>query len=605
MDCSSRRGMIIPMAVFIIGILAVLVSVFNLSSRQSKLMSRRIFWGEITYFLAESILEETFHEISTNPEPYIQSMRESSGAYVDLGYRPTALEELNTGYGLGLGAGDVRLEGKFIPTAVGGEDLELEGDLVGVMQITVTVKVTAQRIRSKALIRRISANRGIRYVRGGGQRFLTPYLLFLKNPPQSPSKGSVSDINLRLKRTSTEMGYGRIFLGGAEDTQHHVNPYRILPGSAQENYLNSWEMRAWEQLEISSIEAFEGTFERDRNRVLMDLIWWDPRFRRITGRGTVDPMIGENRALGWLRSYFQAVPSPVIEFRMDEDFSARSDTWNLQVESASGAGLPVEGKVFQKFLFHTTAIYPPGGKELEPQSSTYLANHRVPLAQLYESEPLRTFAGWKLFGGMEVFQGKEENTRLSYAPFMEVKTYSEIYPKFGTTSPWDHFQSEHIFDFQDRSLLRVNGISGIIGDLQIDRPTTYTGKGVIIVMGKVIISAPLTRDPTDPDAYLMIVSRAKTGFTEPVQINTPETIEAYIQAHSFASSSSKRGTLKASVPFHIRGGLSLDYLDVNSLPTGSVLETDPVAYGEVRISTLQKGYQFYKVFNNERPEASP
>ncbi|MBT3783646.1 hypothetical protein HOF92_01645 [bacterium] len=598
-----RKGMVIPIAVFVIGILAVMASVYSLSSRQGKLMSRRIFWGEITYFLAESIIQEAFHEVDRNPDRYMNLLLKAAGRRVKLDYTPRSVDLMETGYGLGLGANDVLIEGKLIPLSKGGEELLTSGDLTGVLRITVTVKVTAQRMGSKALVRRISANRGIRYVNLGGGRSLTPYLLFLKERPLTPSQSSVSEVQLTLRRTSPKLDYGRIFLGGDLDTQNDVRPYRILPGSVEKDYLDRWGTPVDEEISIEDMDPFQGSFERDRNRVLMDVIWWDPRFKRITGKDSVDRSIGENRALGWLRSYFQAVPTPQILYRLQEDYTAHSDVWNLRVDSPVGVGLPLEGKAFQKYLLHTTATYPVGGVELDPETSTFLTTHSVPVAQLFQPDPLRRFAGWRLFQGIEPYEKTSEDSRKNYAPFREVQAYSEIYPEIGKIKPWSYFLMEHSIDFQSHSLLFLDGISGVMGDMVIDRPMRYRGQGVIVVMGKVLLTAPISRDPTDPNAFLMIVTRSKSGFSAPIQIDTSDWIEAYLQAHSFPSASSKKGTLKANSPFKIRGGLSLDYLDINSLPEGSILETDPDTYREIQVCTIQRGFQFYKVFNNERPES--
>ena len=62
---NSRQGMAIVMALMILGIILVMAYIYNFTSRQGKLSSRRMFWGETTYFIVDSMVEEVFQIIKS------------------------------------------------------------------------------------------------------------------------------------------------------------------------------------------------------------------------------------------------------------------------------------------------------------------------------------------------------------------------------------------------------------------------------------------------------------------------------------------------------------------------------------------------------------
>lgn len=601
---AKSRGMIIPITVFIIGILTVFVTIFNFTSRQSKLMSRRVFWGEMTFYITESVLEECFYRIQLDSARYMPKFLAEPGSYIPLKFPIMTLKTLNTSYGLGLEADDARLEGRFIP---GVEPTTLlEGDQAGILQLRVTLRVASS--RSKAIVRRINASRGVRFVTITGPLAMTPYLLFLKNSKDpynapTPNRNSTRPQLTLVRTDSVDLDTGRIFLGGEVSQKHRVNHDPKFSDGPYFKYLEKWNIKWDEVRTINSVEE-AANFKNELiasplkppNPILSQILDDDPRSSQ---------MISDGDRYRWFNRYFDDFPIPAVELRIGNNYKNEAGVLNLKVESPSS--LPIEGLVYQEYSFGVMGNYPPGKERIKPAMKEYDSKYQVPLAQIFETDP-RPTGTLPLFRGIDAWSGKEDSARKEYLPVRFLNSYAEIYPEMGFSNPWSLFLREHSIDFGDHQRIYLNGITGIIGDINIDKATKFIGQGVILVTDRININDSIEPDSSDPDAFLMLVSRVADRYRPAINIRTNKPIHAYLQAHSFSKDSiNQTGTLISNQAFNIIGGLSLDHLDVNKLPENCVVK-QPLnqrkfqSLAGQRIFALQHGYHFYKIFNNEHPD---
>lgn len=599
---NKQKGFVLFLSVFVIGVMAAIAVTYTLVSRQGKLASRRMFWGETAYFLGDSALEEAFFRIKTQPQFFYDRLLKYPGEFRPVKSLLKGLIDLNHSLDFGLSLTDVDARARIIPLILGRDsgELEFEDERVGVLEIEVSLNFRQPGRGGGRLTRRVRARREFKWVKLFGEKVLGNYLLFLKRKVLNPGPTDPSGVDLTLHRGRLPHSQGKIYLGGKEDDEHILRPSRISPESMDETYLNQLSVDPSGEARAAGLEDYQISETGSWNPLFLDSIWWDPRFKNIVRRDILERRRGWEHAVSWLRSYFNDVPVPEVQYQFAQDFSESTSLYNLHIDSPGGQGLPLEGKVRRQFAFFLTGSYPEGGQDLLPREASFRVLHEVASAGLFEANPTHSFSRWPLFQGDPGNSTDRNNRRIRFSAHTRPAAYSRIYPELDGARPWQNFLQNRAVEEGQDLILHLDGITGLMGDVVIDRRIRFSGQGVLIVMGKILIQAGITKDPGDPSAMLMLISRSRTGFQKPIQIRTAERIEAYLQAHSFRYPGRNDGSLLASKPLQILGGLSLDSLEINALPEGSLVEFDPGFAKDHWHLTLATPLHFYKVFSREK-----
>jgi hypothetical protein len=597
----GRKGFVLFLSVFVIGVMAAIAVTYTFVSRQGKLLSRRMFWSETAYFLSDSALEEAFFRLKRRPNFFRERLLNNPGQFRSIKALLTGLTSLNKSLDFGLSLANHKVRARVLPVIQGKEsgELEFQKEVVGVLEIEVTLNFRQPGRGSGTVIRRVRGRREFRWTKLFGVDAMTDYLVFLKRKASNPGSTDLAGVDLTLRRGQLSHSEGKIYLGGKENETHILRPSGTSSESVDGTYLSRLSVDLSGEVRASGIESYRIAEQGGWNSLLLDSIWWDPRFKNIVRRDILERRRGWEHARSWLRSYFNDVPLPEVIYRFDREYSESSSVYNLDIESPGGQGLPLEGKVVRQFAFFLTSTYPEGGQDLQPQEASFRVLHEVPSAGLFEADPMRPFSQWPLFQGDSGSSSDRDRKRRTFLAYTRPAAYCEIYPELGSLTPWESFLQSKAIEEGGELILNLDGITGLMGDVLIQRNIRFSGQGVLIVMGKIVIQAGIERDRTDPSARLMLISRSRSGFQKPIQIQTGKPIEAYLQAHSFKFPGKSDGSLSALKPLRIYGGLSLDSLAINDLPEGSLVEYDPRFSKAHWHLTLGTPLHFYKVFSRE------
>jgi len=570
-------------------------------------MSRRMFWGETTYFVVDSILEECYYRLKERSALLegLQAAEPQRLEPAQLGL--TSLNRLETSYGLGLEADDVTILGKVIPLYRGLPDLQFPEDLVGVLEITVTVKVRS-RGAGAAVVRQVTSRREFHQIQITGPELLTNYALFMKEPAPVPSETRDS-ANYALKivrKDGTLAEEGRVFLGGDENHVHRLGSGHRE--DADDQYLRESGIEPIEMtVESTTGEEF---YRGNASAMLLDMVWSDPLLQpRVDVSGQVDIEMKRRLAQTFVQAYFNGVDQRSIKYRLTPKLPQPKDgILNLAIQSPVGKGMIFEGRVRRLFNSWVDSEYTPGADEIfeeRYQSYGYKLEHEVPASWLYSPE-IFTGSYYPLFYKMPMAENAK-TSRLQFLPFSKSKAYTHIFPVLGSTKAWDRFKSSNLIDVGEYYVMNVNGVMGILDDVHFDKKVYYRGQGAFVAIGNITFSAGI--EPIDPRKdLLMILTRCRGKTIRPghLYFESDDKIEAFLYSLSFPNRRRFNGTVATGLrEFSIKGGLVADTIDINNLRQGSVLEYDP-RYAQSRRGFFPSGQiHFYKIFNKEKKKIDP
>ncbi len=586
----SRRGIAIVMALVILGIVLVLAYIYNFTSRQSKLASRRMFWGETTYFIVDSMVEEVFHKIKTKPiKLFKEKLLANEGSdYVSLDLQLKS-NSLEVAYGMGLSLEEIKILAKVISIEA---DLQFdESDSIGVIEVVVTAKIKSK--LGKAITRQVTARRDFRYVTLFGDKLRQDYALFLK---QVSSSRDPNDYNYGLTvethpGTSGQALNGKIYLGGPDKMSNR----HILNSS---NYSEA-DLRYLEEAGIDSDTFTDpSVFQKGvKSAFFLDVLVHDnaldDAFRKVPSR----PNLSRENAQGWVESFFRmGAGEASIKFEIAADQDPDHNALPLRIESPSGPGLRVEGSVFREYKYSVNTEYKTGSDD--DIKSELIISHKVPQAALYGNDPFgQNF--YPLFSNNEAIENKEL-TRTQFLPYNEGKDFAQVYP-YRKGKAWDIAKDNILMPMADGSqILNIDGIVAIVADEVIfDRKTFIRGQGVLLVLGKIRILESIIAKNPDVDR-LVLVSRAERGGA--IVVETSKEIQAYLMCHSFSAKGFKGTVSTALSAFNVFGGISADTLNFFKLKQGSRLKYNPKFMDDQPKLILAKSIHYYKIYNNEKIE---
>ena len=591
---NSRRGMAIVISMVILGIILVFAYIYNFTSRQGKLASRRMFWGETSYFIVDSMVEEVFYRLKTKPELFKNKLLDSEGKeHVQLKSGQLGLKsrDLDVAYGMGLTLDQVKILAKVIPIEA---DLQFdESDSLGVLEVVVTAKIKSK--LGRAITRQVTARRDFRHVTLFGDKLRQDYALFLKQPsdPRGPNDYGYGDNLTVIRNPGTSSRAGKIYLGG----QDEISNVHILNSS---NYSEA-DLRYLKEAKIVSNTFTDPSIfqEGEKSTFFLDVLVRDSALDRAFRKVPGSPNLSRENALRWVEHFFHTgAGEAAISFEIAADQDPDRNVLPLRIDSPPGKGLRVEGSVYREYKYSVNTEYKTENDDVDHNKPEPIISHKVPQAALYENNPFGQNT-WSLFSNNEAIIDKEL-TRTSFLPYNEGSDFAQVYP-YREGKAWDIAKNNILTPMADGSqILNIDGIVAILADEVIfDRKTIIRGQGVLLVMGKILILDSIIAENPDEDR-LVLASRANKGHH--IVVQTPKKIQAYLMCHSFSGKGFKGKISTTLSNIDIFGGVSADSLDFFKLKQGSKLTYNSKFMDGQPKLVLGKPIHYYKIYNNEKIE---
>ena len=286
---------------------------------------------------------------------------------------------------------------------------------------------------------------------------------------------------------------------------------------------------------------------------------------------------------------------------MENNFERHSDALNLGIESDSGISIALEGDVERRLKFSMSNEYPES--ILKPHTSTSgylfewqsnqrnmisLLNHS--LVQMYDnmSDEIKSLQSIEL-----------ENEKQKFTPYRKSNQYSYVYTASDGKSAWESFKQEQMIEYVDGSAsIKLDGVMVIIGEVNFDQEITYEGKGVILALNGVRISANIKRRGIE-DILVIVTRGVKSDFA----LENDVLIEAFLMGHKLGTTGQQKVSFEAGASsnvFEVDGGMSFDTLSINDMPEGSSIRYNPMYGQEYFHLSVAYPIHYYKVDNKEK-----
>lgn len=600
---NSRRGIAILMALVVLGIILVIAYVYNFTSRQGKLASRRMFWGETTYFIADSVLEETFQYIRKNPQLMDQELLKNSGEWVKLDFQLKSAQ-LDTALGMSLDKSNIKVSARVILT---NSILEFVDEKVGALEVVATVSNKSG--IGIPLTRQITARRDFRYVTLFGSNFMQDYALMLKVKPLPRNQGDYDYNNLSIERTTaSDVSMGKVFLGKLQGTNeaHYLGSERA--SQADERYLKEAGIVLNESMEFDKPDAFN---QGAKSNFLLDILLYDQSIKQALKLG---PDFDQNpyslesarqNARKWINHFFiLGAGEDRIKIEVETDQNPSVQSLPLRLESVVDKGFRIEDRVFREFKYSVKTQYVTDNDDVDKNfQNPFTVRHLANQAGMFESDPFSATT-WSQFEGNPDIppSGREEYLRV-FLPYKNSLAYSQIFPNQQSLT-WNEVKKHLMIQVSDNEqILNIDGIVGVAADeIVFDKKTIVKGQGVLLVMGKIIIQSGIERSNPAYDR-LVLVSRAvgpSIGQGH-IHIDTDQNIEAFLMCHSFVKNGSNGTLTSTRQNFYIHGGISLDKLNIFGIGNNNTVSYDPNFFLDSGLKlSLGVPVHYYKIYNNEK-----
>jgi hypothetical protein len=650
--------MILFIAFAIIGVIGIFAAAYLFTSRQGKLQSRRIFWGEAAFFLAESLINESFAVVkcrSKDPNnsdfgggAWLKNATNLDGELKEFDLPVTdysSFRRLLSYEPMGLTDKDIKIHGRAIVTdskESGGSDNRFVDDAekVGVMEFVVTVVLP---IGKTKVTRQIMGRRDFRFINISGKNALHNYALFLKK-----QKNNVQDIsgasglvlardNRYFEEDVDQLSFGRIYLGQGENNTD-VSVIQSTSFSAREAaYFESTERygkydstRGSFRKEISDYEDItpienpysdEDDLKNSKVQFAIDSMLQDPNVSSLLNaddeaRAQLESLgipamfkfsllsdekkeILRTAYRGFLEDYFLSSSARIDFDFYPSYFPYKSLKLGIDYQASKAK---IEGKVLRLYGFEGEVRYEGEFLSQNNPENRYVFFDMVNASHIFtgagETSTFSVFEG--LTGaGTETPQSRLESAQ-RYLSYINPKAFSYVFVSEGGRSAWQNFKAYNVLSSEEQDWMTIDGVMLVVGDVIFDKPTVYEGSGVLMTTGSIQIRDSL-RKAKGIDS-LTLVTRGN-GMKAAVTIDTPQKIEAHIQAHQMGGYAGN-ATLSALSKFELYGGLSLDTVEINDLPDKSRVEYDPVFACRVDTLSISGQYNFFKIYNYEKEVVS-
>ena len=588
---NSRQGMAIVMALVILGIILIMAYIYNFTSRQGKLASRRMFWGETTYFVVDSMVDEVFHTLKSRPDLIREQLLSNDDQkYVELDLSLKSAQ-LDVAFGMGLALDEVKILAKVIPIEA---DLQFsESDSVGVLEVVVTANIKNK--IGRAITRQVTARRDFRNVTLFGSKLLQDYVLFMKqpSPPRGANDFNYGDNLTLIRKPGTQSRAGKIYLGGKDQTSIHVLNSSNY-SEVDKKYIDEAGIIVDGTMEFTDPNIFQ---QGKKSRFFLDVLVKDAALKRAFRRISERPEDSRDNALKWVEHFFHTgVGEAAITYDIAADQEPARTVLPLRIDSPPGEALRVEGNVKREFKFSVITEYKTENDDVDHNKPNPIISHRVPQAALYEVDAFGNNT-WPLFSGNTAIIDKEL-TRESFVPYNRAKDFSQVYPN-RKDKTWDIVKNSIVTPLADGSqILNIDGIVAVLAEeVVFDKKTIIRGQGVLLVMGEIKILESIVAESSRDK--LVLVSRARRGN---IVVQTPSKVEAYLMCHSFAGAGYKGTISTVTSAVDIHGGISTDKINFFRFSQGSKLTYDPRYMDGKPKLILSKPIHYYKIYNNEKIE---
>lgn len=649
---SSRRGMVLFIAFAVIGLIGIFAAIYMFTSRHSKLQSRRIFWGELSFFLADSLVEETFAIIkhrSLDPrENGIGSLHwirqkaatlNSEAQVFDLPIQEfSTMELLKSSFAvMGLKHGDIAVQVRTFVLA-SGEEAEHkfvhETEKIGTIEVVATVNLPVSQTSDAKVIRQAQGRRDFRFVSLQGYNPLHDYAFLIKKAPESEESYSLTGSPALLIEagegfapgsfSESDYKFGRVFLGIADEGKSKVLQSPFLSITEQRYLQSSSDLGTFRspngpfENKITRYESFS-TADPERSEFLLDSLLQDPnlakvlsqQFPGIIGEGGLDDfdyvsLSDDNKNIlresmrDVLKKYYQNKSNAEIMFSFYPAVFPYP-AFNISIDGCNDFPVLVEGRNYRLFGFDGEVRYEGGFLD------GGVEDNRFPFYTLRNASAVyhkTTEKYWYpvFFGQDGITADNAELKMREYVAYRNLNAFSYMFTPNGDKSAWEWFKTYNMVSDTERDYIFVDGIMVIDGSIHLERDTVFSGQGVLWVVGRVQIDGAVLKSASTDS--LTIVSRASYqggGAALGITSSLEQEIQAHLQIHSI-DFNRLPATMTAAQPFFIRGGLSIDNLRVNALPRGSKISYDAMLARRIDAFSLSNQYNFYKIHNNQRVE---
>ncbi|MCO4783889.1 MAG: hypothetical protein KC646_16290 [Candidatus Cloacimonetes bacterium] len=610
---SPKKGVVIFIAVFVIAIVGGIAAIYSYTTRHSKMSSRRMFYGETVYFVAESALEEAFLKLQDRPDLIDAIFASKIHIPLELSLSAMNLGSLSDS---GVEAKDIKIMAKAVVLKSGEtipDGFMDPNEKIGIIELVATIKMYGGGFRSgKPTIRQVTGRRNFRYVKLTGPSSHTNYGLFIKHRTVPTESRADTSNNLTIAPGKV----GRIYLGTDERKTWESTTQVLRPSflsTAEKEFMKAEGFRDdGSGVYVAMIKEGDQLIEGSDKKLIdsdlfVDSLIWDPKLERtyvLTGNyasmGDVEKNQYRSALRGAIRKYLRESDSNYIKVSLESNYERNSEALNLGIEAEAGEFVGIEGNVLRQLKFSASNEYPGNILPRKTQSSGYafawksnqrnmislLNNGGLPLYETVEGDGVAR-------SGLELEQDK-----LNFTPYRKSNQYSYVYTKSASRSAWQNFKQEQMIEYVDGSAtIKVDGVMVVVGEIDFNQDITYQGKGVILALNGIRISANIRRMSLN-DQLIIVTRGVKSDFIFESDI----VVDAYLMGHKLGAGS-QTVTLNAGASsnvFEINGGLSLDELSVNDLPEGSRIKFDSSFASDYFHLSMAYPIHYYKIDNQER-----
>ncbi|PCJ20296.1 MAG: hypothetical protein COB02_04475 [Candidatus Cloacimonadota bacterium] len=613
---SSNKGVVIFVAVFVIGIVAVIAAIYSYTTRHSKLSSRRMFYGETIFFVAESALDEAFLKLQLNPD-LVKQMFDSPNEFVAITFSLDSME-LDSISESNVTPKDIKVIGKaiIIDSALENESHFMSPDeKVGVIELVVTSKLYAGGFRSgRPTTRQVTGRRNFKYIHLTGASNHTNYVLFIKHKQSPTPITATSENNLTIEPGPT----GRIYLGTEdnkdwEKTVHTLSPLAL--SDAEKSFLElsgfSEDSSLTYSARLNNVNQTIGDSDQlliDSSLFLDSLLWAPNIQNKLITSGSMASLNNRQKARFrgdlrfYVRDYLKRDDSNSIKISLEIGRKSNSNnSLNLGITANRDDLINLEGNVLREFNFDATNEYIGEINGVSP-SRDYMVNWKTD--QRTAISPSSSMV-MPLYDKMpDVLSGSiasaKEKEKLRFTPYRKSSQYSYVYTEKNGISAWENFKKEQMIEYIDgKTVMKIDGVMVIVGEINFEEghEITYEGKGVLLALKGINIASNIKKRSMD-DQLILVTRGVRGSFS---LVNDIE-VDAFLMGHKLGTGNQKVSLIgkSRSTPFKINGGLSVDKLDVNNLPAGSSLVYDSFYASEFYHLSLAYPIHYFKVDNREK-----
>lgn len=638
---SARRGIVIFIIFSLIGIVGGIAAIYLFTSGQSRLQSRRIFWGEAVLYVAESLLDETFYEIKKRSAIPSDNSVGGGGWFRtqltegrnDAAMFDRPLEEFAVFQSLedetlflpgGLSLDPDKIQIRVLPYVLkmGPGDGLFEGEIYGFVEVEVEVHVNmGSGLGGSGLVRRIQGRRDFRLTSVLGQEPLLDYALLLKRSPEPSSVSELGGQNRLTIRQSPALSgdeqefFGKAYFGKGEEGRSTVVLQGIQPTQTEGFFLEQSGIYGLPDAEkgfvlnLTDPALLSDSAKNPQAEYVASVVLSDPVIQAVLRTNdlpsSVDGLEDDEKyavydaVLGFLQEEIRRGG----ELEINTSLSPVSyPSLNMAYDGGQSSRSAVEGSAVRLFGFEGEVFYRgfPTLGSAGNEGRAFLSQSVRPM-----NEVIRREEGILApMSGVEGLTGNDDAID-KQVPWKEPVLYSYVYYNHSGMTGWEHFRRDHTLKTgSGKTHMKVDGIMAINGAVHFEGDYLVEGCGVLLVKGPITITGEIAKSGGAGSADCLILStRSQSVDEQPAGgflIQTEQEIQAMLQALSYNVTEKTASLRTSGGDFHILGGVQANTLNQRDLSPGSTITYDPVFSRSYRSLTFAVPVHLYKIHNKSR-----